>query len=137
MADDEKEESKSVLAVINEWKAIIGFMVLILGGYFWLDGHYARIEELQEEKCSLSYQIRITKADIEFANVDEEIDLHRVELEGLLQTVNPPEERVAFKKGTIDSLDERLELISSLTQCLLRARIGCSESDAGTEKCYE
>ena len=137
MAEDAKKETKSALAVLDEWKAIIGFVLLLFGGYFWLEKNYAKIDKLASEKCVLSYEIRITRADIEFENVDEEIDKQRNALDGLLQSASTSSNLISFKKGYIQSLEQRAEKLDDLKECLFRARKACLQDDRDTEKCYD
>ena len=130
------EQTKRPLEKVKEWWGVVIIGVAILGGYWWLEKNFARVAKLAAEKCSLTYEIRLTRADIEFKSIDEEIDLHRSELEGLLQMVDPPGERVEFKKGYIDSLEGRTQAIADSIDCLRRAKDRCFQGDVDTDKCY-
>jgi len=131
------EDRRSPLQSIKDWWSVVVIAVAILGGYWWLERNFARIEKLDAEKCSLSYEIRITRGDIEFKSNDEELDLHRSELEHLLQLADRPQERVEFKKGFIESLEERGREISDRLSCLRRAKDDCFHGDVDTGKCYD
>ena len=131
------QKVKSPLQIVKDWWGIVVITIAVLGGYFWLEKNYARIEQLAAEKCSLSYEIRIATADIQFKNVDEEVDRHRSELEDLLQLAAPPQKRVEFKKGFIKSLEARAEEIIERKVCLERAKGKCFQGDTNTEKCYD
>lgn len=130
------QEKKRPIETLKEWWSVVLIVVAILGGYWWLERTYARIDKLDGEKCRLSYQIRLMKENIDFTDVDKEIEQQRTEVETLLKLANPPAERVEYKKGLIDSLGKRLERINAKKECLNRARGRCFE-DADTDKCYE
>ena len=132
-----KQEKRHPSQIVKEWWGVVLIGVAILGGYWWLDENYARIEKLAAEKCVLSYEIRLTKADIEFTDTDKEGDLHRNELEDLLQRSNPPQERVNFKKKYIESLNGRLQEINKKRECLRRAKDKCFQGNTDTDQCYD
>ena len=131
------QENRRPTQIIKDWWGVVVIFIAILGGFFWLDENYARIEKLAMEKCNLSYEIRITKAEIEFKSADEEKDLHQGEYEDLLQQADPPEELVKFKKSIIIELDKRVKVISGRKNCLTKAKELCIQKDASTEKCYD
>lgn len=133
----ETPRRKSLLKMMNDGGVVIGFAVTIIGGYVWLESNYARIDKLSSEKCALSYEIRITRADIEFTGVDEEIVLHRNELESLLQASSAPAEHIDFKKAFIKRLEDRAERITKEKECLRRAKDGCFQNNHDTGQCYE
>lgn len=130
------QEKKRPLQIIKDWWSVVLIGVAILGGYGWLERNFARVDKLNAEKCSLYYEIRITKADIEFKSTDEAAELQRGELEDLLQLAFSPEKRVEFKKGVIASLDTRAREISNRKECLRRAKDSCFQNDVSIEKCY-
>lgn len=123
--------------IIKEWWSVAVIGVAIVGGYLWLEQNFAKVEKLEAEKCNLSYEIRITKAEIEFDGVDENLDLNRNELEALLQIPDRPEELVEFKKNFIEELEIRSRNIKTHTDCLDRAQIACLENDTNIGKCYD
>ena len=131
------DQGKSAAQIVKDWWGVVVIALAVLGGYWWLEQNFARLDMLAAEKCNLSYEIRLTKADIEFRDIDEEITLHRSELENLLQLANPPQRRTAFKKAFIDSLEGRMQDINNQVSCLRRAKDSCFQNDTGTDKCYE
>lgn len=131
-----KRNPGNPFAIVQEWWGVILVAIGVLCGYFWLEQNFAKLDKLNSEKCFLTYEIRITKADIEFTNVDEEIDLQRSELEDLLQIADAPQELIEFKRGAISSLEERSEQISQLRECLRRWQGSCFDG-AETEKCFD
>ena len=138
--DQENQEgrtNKSPLQIVKDWWGIVLIFVAIVTGYMWLEKNFTRIEKLDSEKCSLSYEIRITKADIEFNRIDEELDLNRSELEDLLQLPDRPEELLQFRENFIKNLEGKSVEISNRKKCLSRAKSQCFQGDTNTQKCYD
>ena len=135
--DAKEQEKRRPIQVVKDWWGVVVIAIAILGGHAWLEKNYAHVEKLAAEKCVLSYEIRLSATDIEFTNKDEENDLHRRELEDLLQLTNPPQERVEFKRNYIERLDGRLQEISKKNECLRRAKEKCFEGKTDTDQCYD
>lgn len=121
---------------LQEWWGVVAIALVVLGGFFWLDKNYARIDKLAAEKCNLSYEIRLTKTDIELNKLDEELSGYRRDLELLLETADPPTEIIDLKKTVIKQLEDQLKEIADLKNCLIRSKNKCFQGDVDTDKCF-
>ena len=131
------KDKKSAFDTVKDWWSIAAIGFAIIAGYIWLEANFAKIDKLNSEKCNLSYEIRITRAELEFQSVDEDMSLQRSELEDLLTMTNPPQKRVEFKQGYVASLEDKLRDIGETLECLRRAKEACFQNDIDTSKCYE
>lgn len=130
------EQTKTTpVEVINNWWSIVLIAVAIIGGFLWLESNYAKIAKLNTEKCVLSYEIMLSRSEVQFKDIDEKIALNRSELDDLLSVSSAQQAKIDYFKEYIAQLEGRLREEYGRRECLRKAQHTCIEGKHELNEC--